>query len=67
MTDTPRFQPGDLVIYGGSIWQRHGLMYVSTVEATNGGWRYSLTDPIWGGALRSVREASLRDAALTHS
>ncbi|MGW7786033.1 hypothetical protein [Streptomyces tricolor] len=62
MDHPPRFKPGDLVIYGGSIWQRHGLMHVSRVDAANGGWRYDLADPIWGGALRSVRESSLRDA-----
>jgi hypothetical protein len=61
---TNLFQPGDLVIYVGTLWRRHGLMRVSTVKATNGGFRYSLTDPIWGGTLLGVRETSLRDATL---
>ncbi len=60
----PLFKPGDQVIYAGSRWRRHGFMYVSTVEDRHGRPVYSLTDPIWGGGLRNVRESSLRDPAL---
>jgi len=58
---TPRFRSGDQVIYAGSIWQRWGFMYVSTVEVLHGRPVYSLIDSVWGGTLRQVRESSLRD------
>lgn len=61
---TPSFQPGAHVIYGGSLWQRWGVMYVTAVRLTNSGWLYDLEDPIWGGYLHGVRESSLRDATL---
>jgi hypothetical protein len=61
MERTARFQPGDQVVYVGSIWRRHGFMDVNTVKIRDGQPVYTLTDPVWGGTLRNVREASLRD------
>jgi hypothetical protein len=56
----PRFQHGDLVDYVGTQWRRHGFKRVTGVQLVHGEPLYSLTDEIWGGTLRLVRESSLR-------
>ncbi|MFE0801098.1 hypothetical protein [Streptomyces sp. NPDC058812] len=58
---TPRYKVGELVIYAGSHWRRHGAMYVTAVDTTCNPPRYDLEDRTWGGHLHRVRETSLHD------